>query len=97
VSISILKNATGNGDGPICNSSIQLDPTRRAPLTIYFSGVFASAAVTLYASPDGSVWLPIPNATYSAPGIANIDITAVAIKATVSGVTGTTNISAVAL
>ena len=97
MALTLLSNATTNGDGPII-TSVYLDAhNRAAPLTLYISGSFAGATITLYASPDGSLWLPVPNAVFTTAQIANLDIGAMQIKAVVTGAASGTSLSVVAL
>ena len=63
---------------------------RRSALSIYaYASVWGSASVTIQVSPDGVNWVPTA-ITFTANGYAQLDITAVAVRAVVSSATLTT-------
>ena len=90
---ALLSAVTSNGDGPVLHPTRIREQRRSAP-TIYVWGAFAGASVLISVSPDGFVWFPVGPGTMTAPGNFNLDITAMAIKATVSGATSNTSINA---
>ena len=95
--VPLLTAATTNGDGPV-GQNPRFNQFRTSAASVYVYGTWGGAAVSISASPDGGItWLPIPNASFTANGIYNIDVTATAIKATLSQASGTTSLTAIVL
>ena len=96
MSITLLSSQTTNG-GPGPVASERMAEWRRSPLTLYLTGTFNNATVTLSASADGVTFLPIPEAVFTAPGIYLIDLNAMQLQAVVSGAGASTSISAIGM
>ena len=94
MSIYLLQNATQNGDGSLYES-VGIDPARRNGMTLYVLGNFNGATVTLYASPDTVNWVSVQAVTQT--GIIPLNISAAALKATISNAGSSTNINVIAL
>lgn len=85
---TILNAATANG------SSTPVEWTGGTG-TFWGWGTFGGALVALEASPDGVHWFPVGSAvSFAADGIGGFALGPCKLRATVSGATGTTSVSA---
>jgi hypothetical protein len=96
VSIIYFTNQTVNGDSAL-SQGVHTDGLRKNPHAIYVTGNFGTGTIiTAYATADGVNWLPVPDtAPLTAPGIMFVSVTANALKLTLSGASGATNITAI--
>ena len=63
-------------------------------VTVYITGTFDSATVTLEASPDdGTTWAPVAGVSATAATVVTVDLVATAIRGVVAGSTTAASIS----
>ncbi len=86
---TILSGATANG------SSAVVEWTGGTG-TFWAWGSFGGATVALEASPDGATWFPIGQAvSFNQNGVGGFALGPCKLRASLSGATGTTNVSAI--
>lgn len=83
-----LLTAAGNGNGN--GMPIRQWGNREIEhlYTLFVSGTFGGAAVTLEISPDGSTWFPITGLSITALGCINVEFRAPFVRAVVTGGAG---------
>jgi|SaaInl7_200m_RNA_FD_contig_51_1302012_length_507_multi_2_in_0_out_0_1 hypothetical protein len=86
----LLENATVDGDGSI------VDWSGNKPGTLQLSGVWGGATVTIYGKTQAEAEYQTPeeNGAFTESEIIEFRMGTGKVKATVSGATGTTNLSA---
>ena len=86
----LLDNATTDGDGAVIDWN-----GNGTPGTLQLSGLFAGATVTIKGSIDGgNNFLSPSNGSFKSELITCFEMAPGKVKATISGATGATNISA---
>ncbi|HUD51409.1 hypothetical protein [Parvibaculum sp.] len=86
---TILNGATANG------SSTPVDWTGGTG-TFWAWGIFGGATISLEASPDGANWFSVGQAvSFSQNGVGGFALGPCKLRATLSGATGTTSVSAI--
>ncbi len=65
--------------------------------TFWAWGTFGGASVSLEASPDGTIWIPVGSAvSFAQNGVGAFALSPCKLRATVTGASGATNINAAA-
>lgn len=90
----IIALAAGNGIGSAVDISDSLAAFRNQTRTLFLTGTFGGAQVTIEvsgaASPVAADWVAIPGADLiTVPSVKNVEINALWIRATIAGGTGT--------
>jgi opacity protein-like surface antigen len=61
--------------------------TTRAITTLYVTGTWGGGTLTVEASPNGTTWVTVPNISWTADTIANVEFRWVALRITLAGAT----------
>ncbi len=82
--MQLLQARTTNGSGTAVDNTAYLQ-------TVFCSGTFGGATVTLEASPDNSDWFSI--VSFTTKSVKGVGINARFLRGSVSGATGTTSVN----
>lgn len=92
--IVVCRNATLNGLTSVVTMQ-QFVGADRGVYTVYVGGTFGGAAVKIQLSPDGDLWVDLPNGSFTSATAVNVDLSAAYLRASLSNVSGTTSVSVI--
>lgn len=95
--VVLLAARTTNGTGTAVSVPIGTNALRNAPISLYATGTFNGAVITLEASFDGVTYVPVTGLTITAIGVTNLDISASHLRAIVASVGASTSVTLTAV